>query len=29
MVVSMDKDKNATFKIYDNEDEYKKATSNW
>jgi hypothetical protein len=29
MVVSTDKDKNATFKIYDNEDEYKKATQNW
>jgi hypothetical protein len=29
MTVSMDKDKNATYKIYDNEDEYKKATAGW
>jgi len=29
MVVSRDKDNNATYKIYNNEDEYKKATQGW
>jgi hypothetical protein len=29
MTVSRDKDNNVSFRIYDNEDEYKKATSNW
>lgn len=29
IIVGMDKDKNATYKIYDNEDEYKKAATNW
>lgn len=29
MTVSTDKDKNVTYKFYDNEDEYKKATQGW
>jgi len=29
MTVSRDKNNNASFRIYDNEEEYKKATSNW
>lgn len=29
IVVSMDKNKNATYAIYNNEDEYKKATTGW
>ncbi len=29
MTVSVDKDKNLTYKIYDNEKEYKTATNNW